>query len=793
MRHRFYRHLLLSLCTAATLMACDNQEERAQSYLERGIALYDEGNLVKARLELRNALQIDPKQAEAWLLLAKIAEQQEEWPAAYSAYGKTVELAPENWEARVKLGSLQLASNQIDAALTEAEKVLAANPEDPSALALRGFIGARRGDLEAALRDAETALDKDPQHREALALLAQIRLQQEDLPAAKDTLETALAAHPEDLRLMLAMAGVSQQLGDSEATEAILRRLVEREPDTLDHRTRLAQYLNARGDAAGAEQVLRDAVAAMPGRSEPKLLLVELFAATRGPDAAIAELAALAANEPDAYDLQFALATMHTQTGNLEEAEAVYRKVIARDDAGPEGRRAQAKLAALLLSQERAEDARQLAAEVLSEDPENNDALLVRAALALQDGNPDQAIADLRIVTRNNPASVGALSLLAQAHLARDEIALADDALSQAIELAPDQPAGYLQLATLRARAGDPDGAALILEDLLARDPDSALAQTALAQIQQSQPDTEALEETAEQIIRSRPEHPLGYYLKGQVLQRRGALEASIEQFELALAKEAKAAQPLVALARSYLALEQPEKAEARLQQVLADSPSNAVAINLLGEVYIAAGRLDEAKAQYETAIAQRPGAPLPYERLARLALAEGDAERAIETLETGIEATERSPLLVAALPLVLEEAGQYAQAIAAYEAILAENPGADWAANNLAMLLANQRADDPDSLSRALTLVQRFEGAQQAPFLDTLGWVQYRNGNFEAAVKALERMQAAGEMTPERQYHLGMTYLALGRLDDARPLLTAAASAEQPFPGIEEARAALP
>jgi Flp pilus assembly protein TadD len=88
---------------------------------------------------------------------------------------------------------------------------------------------------------------------------------------------------------------------------------------------------------------------------------------------------------------------------------------------------------------------------------------------------------------------------------------------------------------------------------------------------------------------------------------------------------------------------------------------------------------------------------------------------------------------------------------------------------------------------------VQRFAGAQQAPFLDTLGWVQYRNGNYEAALEALERMQAAGEMTPERQYHLGMTYLALGRLDDARPLLTAAASAEQPFPGIEEARTALP
>ena len=90
------------------------------------------------------------------------------------------------------------------------------------------------------------------------------------------------------------------------------------------------------------------------------------------------------------------------------------------------------------------------------------------------------------------------------------------------------------------------------------------------------------------------------------------------------------------------------------------------------------------------------------------------------------------------------------------------------------------------------MILAQRFADSEQAPFLDTLGWVYYRNGDYQRATEVLERMQATGEMTPERQFHLGMTYLQGGRPGEARPLLVSAVAADQPFAGIDEARAAL-
>ena len=780
------------LLAAAALSAGCSSEGRAQRYMERGLALYEAGDLVKARLELRNVLQIDPRDAAAWLMLAKIAEDQEDWRSAYSAYGKTVELDPDNWAARVELGRLLLAADSPADALAQAEAVLAASPRDPAGLALRGSARLRQGDVDAALTDAQAAVQQAPTQREALVLLAQARIEQGDLPAAKASLETALDAHPQDLRLMLAQAGISEQLGDAEGTQAMLRQIIAREPEDLAHRTRLAQYLSASGNGQAAARVLRKAVADLPENTNAKLALVALLEAQQGAETGAEQLEAFIAEAPQDNALRFALAARRSNAGEADEAEVIYREIMARGGDGPDALRARAKLAALALAAERLDDAGALAAEVLAKDAEHGEALLVRAALALQEADPDQAIADLRTLLRNNPESAGALRLLAAAHQARSEPALAQDALQKGIELAPDDPAGYLQLAGLRSRIGDIEGAALALSELLGRDPGSPLAQTALARIQQLQPDTGQLEETSRLIIETRPEHPLGHYLSGLVQQRRGEVLASIEPLRTSLQKNPKAAQPLVALTRSLLALERYDDAEQQLLQALEQGAEEIVATNLLGEVYVAAGRLEEARVRYEMAIAARPGAPLAYERLARLQLAAGDADAAVATLRQGIGASGASPLLTRTLPLVLEQTGRVDEAVGAYEDVLSADPDAAWAANNLAMLLANHRTDDAEALERALMLAQGFEDSEEPAFLDTLGWVYYRRGQYERAAALLEQAQAAGEPTAQRQYHLGMTYLRLGRRADAEPLLMAAAAAEQPFTGLDEARAVL-
>ena len=76
------------------LTACASPEEKAAEFLANGEQLLSDGDLVKARLEFRNALQIDNKLASAWYGLAQIAQQNSEWREAYGFLEKVLNIEP---------------------------------------------------------------------------------------------------------------------------------------------------------------------------------------------------------------------------------------------------------------------------------------------------------------------------------------------------------------------------------------------------------------------------------------------------------------------------------------------------------------------------------------------------------------------------------------------------------------------------------------------------------------------------------------------------------------------------
>jgi tetratricopeptide (TPR) repeat protein len=138
------------------------------------------------------------------------------------------------------------------------------------------------------------------------------------------------------------------------------------------------------------------------------------------------------------------------------------------------------------------------------------------------------------------------------------------------------------------------------------------------------------------------------------------------------------------------------------------------------------------------------------------------------------------------------ERSGRIDDAIAAYEEILAVTPELPAVANNLAALIADYRTDEA-SLNQALDLALQFKDSDNPAFLDTLGWVYYRLGDFEEAVPYLEKsVEAAGSVSVLR-YHLGMAYIAVGKTMSGKKELEAAlANEDATFTGVEEARAAL-
>jgi len=138
------------------------------------------------------------------------------------------------------------------------------------------------------------------------------------------------------------------------------------------------------------------------------------------------------------------------------------------------------------------------------------------------------------------------------------------------------------------------------------------------------------------------------------------------------------------------------------------------------------------------------------------------------------------------------ERSGEIEEAIVSYEKALAVNPESPAVANNLAALLADYRTDTK-SLEQALELANQFKDSDNPAFLDTLGWVHYRLGNYSEAVPFMEKAVAAAGQVPVLRYHLGMGYIAIEKPILAREQLELAlANKDANFTGVDDARSAL-
>lgn len=86
--------------------------------------------------------------------------------------------------------------------------------------------------------------------------------------------------------------------------------------------------------------------------------------------------------------------------------------------------------------------------------------------------------------------------------------------------------------------------------------------------------------------------------------------------------------------------------------------------------------------------------------------------------------------------------------------------------ANNLAYSLAELGLDLP----RAAALAERVVGLEpeNASFVDTLGWVRYRQGRFAQALELLERAESLGPPSLETARQIGDTLWQLGRRTEA-------------------------
>lgn len=360
------------------------------------------------------------------------------------------------------------------------------------------------------------------------------------------------------------------------------------------------------------------------------------------------------------------------------------------------------------------------------------------------------ALVQYRLVQSMDPGRCGPATAVARVLLALDRPEDAREAIVGARALCPDDSDVLAVHADVLLALGDDAGA------------ESLLAEPARAD--------------------SSPPELLAALSEALVAQGR-AEEAAALYAERCLADSLS---PVLAFLHARVLIEcgRNDEAVRELERAERLDPDNRAVTATLGRILVNLGRPGEAVPRLERVVAQG-GSEQEYAALARAYGELGLHARAVALLRGAVESGGESPELLAVLGVAQYEAGDAEGAVSTYERLLETDPDSVLALNFVAYTLAELGRN----LEHALAYAERAAelDPDSANVRDTLGWVHYRLGHYDAARRELEDAIRLGATQAVVHEHLGDALAALGLLDGARESWRRALEAEPGRPSAAE------
>lgn len=782
----------LIVVMAVGTVGCGGPEERKAKYRLRAQEYFQQGDYSKARVELRNVLQIDPKDVEAYLLYAQVEEKERNWRNAFAAYQQVVELSPNHERALVKLAKYYLEIRAVEQAGQITDRLLATNSDHVQAQAIKIAIVALSGNLKGAVGQAEQLVSRAPMEIDAVLLISSIYASTQRPAEALPYLRQVLQVNPTNLELLDALATISMKQGHTEDAESTLKQIVKLEPTILSHRLRLASFYDQQQQYEKAQAIMQEAVQANPEDERRRVALAEYVSRRRGYESAEAVLQQAKKELPHAGKLWFALGHLYETKGKSEKAREVYHELQTKFSGKPEALEAQVKLAGMDWVAGKTEEAEQQVEAVLKENPRSMEALMLRGRIALQRGKGPDAVTDFRSVVKDQPESTDSHVLLAKAHLMTGEPALARESLGRALALNPTTLEAQTMLVGLDAAAGQLKEAKQRLDPLIAQNPGNVALLGMLFQVQLQEKDWGKTQDTLHKLRQAGADENAADLAEGHVALVQQRWDTAEAAYRRAAERQPSAAEPLLALVQMDMRRGRLASAQSRLEYLLAKSSNHPYANGLLGELLLTKGESAAAITHFETATRLNPKWTTPWIHLARTHYAQKRAAEGDTVLRTGVENNPESEQLRLLLAMSLATQGHYDDAINQYEAVLRRAPSSILAANNLAAVLVDHKGD-PKSLERALTLSRGFESQKpNAYLLDTLGWTHHKMGHQTDAVRILQQAMTLVPDHPILNYHLGAAYAKGGQRTEALTHLKKALASGTAFEGSDEAKSLL-
>jgi len=780
---------ILFILLLVTLQACSNKEEKVQNYLESGKTLYQQGNFDKARIEFKNVVQLDGKQADAYYHLALIDEKTQNWQGMYSNLMQVANLDPKNIDALLKLGRLNLLSGRMDDAMKQVETALKNSPDNSDAHALKGAILVKKNDLDGAMAIADQVLQKNPEHTDSISLKTVIYLTKKDTSSALATVEKALQTKPQELAFLLLKLQVHNQTKDLPAIEQDYLGLIRLNPDKDEYIYALIKHYADNGQQDKALSNLQTLIDKNPGKLQPKLVLID-YQMKNNPEQAQKTLETYLQQYPEEAGLYFRLAALQLKQNKIADGKQTLQKIVELKPDSKESLNAKTKLAKLAIQENDMDSALKLLKEVLAKDSRHQEGLLLQARLDLQRNLVDDAISNLRIALRDYSGSDEAMVLLGQAYVKKNSPELAEENFRKALEVNPANFEALLPVVGSLIKNQESARAEELLTKALAVKPDHPGALQALAQVRLMQKDWSGTQKVADMIATKPKGAGFAKFLGGKISEAQGLCKEAIGQYKEALANAPDLYDALSGMANCYENLKQRDAMFAYLKEYSAAHPDNAYPWLLKSQLLARDKHPDEAIKLIDEAISKWPKNTDFYEAAATIYQDIKETDKAVAILNKGLEANPEQARLSILLATIYEQTGSFDKALATYDNLVAKNPNLDIAANNLVSLLLDHFSGKENN-ERALTIAKRFENSEQPYYLDTYGWALFNASRFEEALQIFKKVIQKAPDVPVFKYHLANAYHKTNNKSEAIKVLEEALTTGAKVGGFAEKDAA--
>jgi len=776
---------ILILCCLA---GCGSKEESKGKYMEQGKVLMEQGRYEKALLAFKNILQIDPKNSEAFYQMAEIFSKQGDIAKAFGFYRNVMSLDEKHVMSRVRTGQLFLLSGNVKVAEQLLQELVTIAPNNIDVLLFQAGIDATNNKVDVAVTNIKKVLEREPDRVAGIVMLASIYAKKDDQKAIS-LLKEAEATVPKNESIHLLLAQIYNKKRLKTEVENELKELIKIKPQALKYYKRLSSFYISEKREKEAEQVLRRAVINIAEGELAQIQLVDFLSKKRGVDVAIVELKEFIKQKPTIYPLRFKLFSMQLNNEDSKAAEATLKDIIELDKLGPAALEARNTLARYYVTKNKADEAKQLMEVVLSENPRDADALILRGQFALSEDRVLDAIADFRAVLVGQPDNIKVLRFLSVAQQANNDYELAIENLERVVEIAPQDIESKQKLIELLVLTNSAFQAEQHINSLLKIDPKNKKALGNLFKIKLSKKKWSEAQEIASRV--EQLDKTKGLYMSGVAYQIEGAFAKSVDAFKQTLIIKPNAVEPLTRLIKSYLAQNQLDQAISFLNKMVKRKEDNFVAYNLLGELYLRVDKGVAAEKAFQKSVLISPKWFNSYRNLGQLFTRRNDLDAAKRILQEGFEKTNASLELTNDLAVIYQNEGNYDEVIKLYDKAYEKHPNSEIIVNNLASYIAEHQATE-ENLARAEKMAVMLENSKNPNMLDTAAWVAYKQGHYKKAQKLLETAIELGANSPEISYHLGMAYYKQGHIDLAKVQIEKALSSKFEFMNIEQARRVL-